>query len=105
KVPVQKLKLSLQQSHWMALPNGLQSEHVPVYDPAGNVLNGNPPQTRVVVVVLGEVVVVVVVVPHTFGSDAPHVSGAVRGPQCTILPQSSVMVPQSNPSPAHVIFG
>jgi hypothetical protein len=58
-----------------------------------------------VLVVVGIVVLVVVVVPHTFGSDAPHVSGAGQVPQLTTSSQSSVNVPQSKPSLAQVCIG
>jgi hypothetical protein len=60
----------------------------------------------VVVVVDDVVVVVVVLVPHTFGvPPPPHVAGVVQSPQLTIVPQSSVNVPQLKPSLAHVWVG
>jgi hypothetical protein len=60
--------------------------------------------THIVVVVVEDVVVVVVVVvPQTFAvPPPPHVAGEAQVPQLTMLPQSSVNVPQLKPSLAHV---
>jgi hypothetical protein len=40
--------------------------------------------------------------PHTFGPYPPHVRGAVQVPQFSVPPHPSDVVPQSNPSVAHV---